>query len=312
MGGFSVPEPPPEKSQYGYEGDELVSSREVQGDKVISKQIPKAEEEANKKRREEDLIAVEQMMKDFLPGLNTVDPELQKSIDEQSGIMTSQAQENLNKSYQDSIQQLRAMAANRFGSTENTYYDRNFNDLNKQLAAQQAQIAKDIEARRSDLQQQELANRANYYNTLQAQAGNLRQGINDFRDQQANRYNQQVQSAQLSNNFDANNYNTKMNGEIASNQQKNSIWGSIFSDIALKENITPTTPVLDKLNALGVYDYNYKATPNNRTRGIMAQELEQVLPEAVSTDVSGYKQIDPAALVPVLVKAIQELNAKIK
>lgn len=314
MGGMpSQPAPPPEKSQYTYEGDELVTSKEVQGDKVITKQIPKREEVENKKRREEDLKAAEAMMKEFLPTLNTVDPGLQQSMEEEAQLMTSSAQENLDKSYQSAIQALRGVAAGRFGSTENAFYDRQMNDLNQQLAQQKGQLAKDIEGRKSDLKQQELANRQAYYGGMQSWANNLRQGVNDFRDLQAQRYNQNLQSSSLSNNFDAQNYSTQgqmYQAEVQAAAQKQAGIFGMFSDARLKENIRPTESVLDKLDNLGVYDYNYTFEPSQH-KGLIAQEVEQVFPEAVGEHYTGYKMINQAELIPVLFQAIKELKDRL-
>ncbi len=45
--------------------------------------------------------------------------------------------------------------------------------------------------------------------------------------------------------------------------------------------------------------------------GLIAQELETVFPEVVSTDDKGYKSVDYPALVPVLIRAVQELNERV-
>ena len=44
---------------------------------------------------------------------------------------------------------------------------------------------------------------------------------------------------------------------------------------------------------------------------MIAQELEEVLPEAVTTRKSGYLAVDYDRVVPLLVEAIKELNAKV-
>ena len=63
------------------------------------------------------------------------------------------------------------------------------------------------------------------------------------------------------------------------------IMGAI-SDVRAKENITP----VGKYKGMNVYDFNYKWSPE-RHRGLMAQEVEQVKPEAVG-DINGLKYID--------------------
>lgn len=62
--------------------------------------------------------------------------------------------------------------------------------------------------------------------------------------------------------------------------------GLIFSDARLKSDIVKvgTHPL-----GVGVYDYTKFG---KRERGVMAQEVEQVKPDAVSTHESGYKQVN--------------------
>jgi len=59
-----------------------------------------------------------------------------------------------------------------------------------------------------------------------------------------------------------------------------------ISDVRVKENIAP----VGKYKGLNVYDFNYKWSPE-RHRGLMAQEVEQVKPEAVG-EINGLKYID--------------------
>jgi hypothetical protein len=46
--------------------------------------------------------------------------------------------------------------------------------------------------------------------------------------------------------------------------------------------------------------------------GVLAQEVQAVLPEAIHTDTNGYLRVSYDRLVPVLLEAIKELNARIK
>jgi hypothetical protein len=83
------------------------------------------------------------------------------------------------------------------------------------------------------------------------------------------------------------------------------------SDITLKDNIQILENPLNKINQLSGYTFNWKK--NNRPAvGIMAQEVEQVFPEMVTTGVDGYKRVNYDALVPVLIEAVKELSKKIK
>ena len=46
--------------------------------------------------------------------------------------------------------------------------------------------------------------------------------------------------------------------------------------------------------------------------GVLAQELEQVLPELVNTGSDGYKAVNYAQLTPVLIEAIKEQQQQIE
>lgn len=89
------------------------------------------------------------------------------------------------------------------------------------------------------------------------------------------------------------------------------------SDQRLKENIRTTQFGLEALKAIKVYDYNFKADPKKSlSTGVLAQELHKVYPQAVMVGDANVKskpwQVDYSKLVPVLVRSVQELNAKIE
>ena len=46
--------------------------------------------------------------------------------------------------------------------------------------------------------------------------------------------------------------------------------------------------------------------------GVIAQEVEKVLPEAVTTRENGYKAVDYQKLIPLLIEAIKELSAEVE
>jgi len=93
-----------------------------------------------------------------------------------------------------------------------------------------------------------------------------------------------------------------------------------LSDGRLKENIRNATEGLDVINALRPIRYDWKTGFGNDRKnqlGFVAQEVEAVFPDAVSEwsktegDEEAYKTVGPGALIPVLVKAIQELTARV-
>ena len=82
------------------------------------------------------------------------------------------------------------------------------------------------------------------------------------------------------------------------------------SDYRLKKDLKDFNG-LEKLSAIKVYDFLWKGT-EIRDKGVLAHELAKVLPLAVSGEKDGEKMqgVDYSKIVPVLVKAIQELKAE--
>lgn len=90
------------------------------------------------------------------------------------------------------------------------------------------------------------------------------------------------------------------------------------SDVRLKKNIFPIESALDKILQLkGItYEWNDDKTGFERPAGFQygftAQNVQQVFPELVSTDVQGYLQTAYGTYDPVMVEAIRELVSKIE
>jgi hypothetical protein len=104
------------------------------------------------------------------------------------------------------------------------------------------------------------------------------------------------------------------NGNV---QNTNNSYGAI-SDRKLKENITNATPKLENLNRLRVVNYNLIGSELKQI-GLIAQEVEQVFPGLVeeTPDVDPdtkeptgtvTKSVKYSVLVPMLLKAVQELT----
>lgn len=84
------------------------------------------------------------------------------------------------------------------------------------------------------------------------------------------------------------------------------------SDYRLKEDFKSFNG-LDKINKINVYDFKWKNS-EERMDGVIAHELQEIIPYAVSGKKDGkYMQgVDYSKIVPVLVQAIKELNAKLE
>jgi hypothetical protein len=83
------------------------------------------------------------------------------------------------------------------------------------------------------------------------------------------------------------------------------------SDRRLKENIKPIRDSVDVIRNLNGYYYNFKGE-SIPTGGVMAQELQKVLPEAVLAHPSGSLMVNYAAVTAVLVDAVGKLLDRIE
>lgn len=88
------------------------------------------------------------------------------------------------------------------------------------------------------------------------------------------------------------------------------------SDERLKENIRPSAKGLADVMKIRVSDYNYKASPGHDETGFIAQQLEDIVPDAVTPGgADPAKQpwtVDYGRVTPMLTKAIQEQQAEIE
>lgn len=87
------------------------------------------------------------------------------------------------------------------------------------------------------------------------------------------------------------------------------------SDQRLKTNISNIQSPLNKTLQLRPVHYSLLNTNQEKSSkediGFIAQELENIIPEAVSTDDSGNKMVNYRTIIPILTGAIQELSTKI-
>ena len=92
--------------------------------------------------------------------------------------------------------------------------------------------------------------------------------------------------------------------------------GYTISDRRWKTNITPLKDALSMVTQLqGVsFDWKRKEFPemhfgDGQQIGFVAQDVEKVLPQIVSTDNKGYKNVSYESVIPVLTEAVKELKA---
>ena len=89
---------------------------------------------------------------------------------------------------------------------------------------------------------------------------------------------------------------------------------STTSDRRLKDNIQPITDATEKLMTMNPVTHTWISSPDEpRVHGFIAQEMQEVVPEAISGDKDSEEMMsmDYGRITPVLVAALQEANKKI-
>ena len=107
-------------------------------------------------------------------------------------------------------------------------------------------------------------------------------------------------------------YNGSTKGTISTNGS--AVAYNTSSDYRLKQNEIAVWDGTTVLKQLKPYKFNWKADPTGEAvQGFFAHEVAEVIPEVVSGEKDGEEMqgIDHSKLVPLLVKTIQELEARI-
>ena len=80
-----------------------------------------------------------------------------------------------------------------------------------------------------------------------------------------------------------------------------------FSDKALKENIVKTKYGIDKLRQVNIYQYNFKGEKDTKI-GVIAQELQNIYPKAVSKASNGYLSVNSDWILFSMVQALKDVD----
>lgn len=106
--------------------------------------------------------------------------------------------------------------------------------------------------------------------------------------------------------------NLLVDGNIRS---KKDIIGFTTSDESLKDNKKCIEGALDKTKQINGYEFDWNDKQDTYTGhdvGVIAQEVEKVVPEVVDTREDGTKAVKYDKLVPLLIESIKELTAKVE
>ncbi len=107
--------------------------------------------------------------------------------------------------------------------------------------------------------------------------------------------------------------NSTTNGRI---DASNDIVAFSTSDVRLKDNIKSIDKALDKVNSIqGIeFDWIEKEEVHGNSGhdiGVIAQEIEKILPDVVTTRDNGYKAVKYEKIVPLLIEAIKDLSKQV-
>ena len=113
--------------------------------------------------------------------------------------------------------------------------------------------------------------------------------------------------ANSSNNFI---FSVQDNGTV---RAANDIIAFYSSDKNLKTNIQPLSNPIEKIKQIGGYEFDWKPESDHTGHdvGVIAQEIESILPEVVTTRDNGYKAVRYEKIVPLLIEAIKEQQKQI-
>ena len=88
------------------------------------------------------------------------------------------------------------------------------------------------------------------------------------------------------------------------------------SDRRLKDEIQPISDPISKINQIGGYSFVWNSEKQNiyngKDYGVIAQEIEEILPELVQTRENGYKAVKYDKLVSLLIEGIKELSKEVE
>ena len=116
--------------------------------------------------------------------------------------------------------------------------------------------------------------------------------------------------------YDSFGVGTAASGTTGEIRATNDITAFYSSDKRLKDNITPITEPLSKLSQLGGYTFDWIPkegihSHEGRDVGVIAQEIEEVLPEVTTTRDNGYKAVRYEKIVPLLIECIKAQQTQI-
>lgn len=128
-----------------------------------------------------------------------------------------------------------------------------------------------------------------------------------------------ITSAKIANDditFKQNVYIGEAGGPVSSGNLyvRGDIYAFYTSDERLKDNIVRIPSALDKVVSLSgnIFEWNEKSGKSGEDVGVIAQEVQRVLPQAVIQRDTGYLAVGYEKLIPLLIEAVKELKQEIE
>lgn len=141
-----------------------------------------------------------------MPNINVFSDDTVKNLNNQVNAYLNQGINTIQNTYTPMIREMQNDIARRFGNVNNSIFMDNLNDIESQRAAAMSNLAQNIEAKRSELVNNELSNRYNYLSFL-----------NNYQNQA---YNNMLSTLGLSNNL-LNTNNSHLNSKTSASNNSN-------------------------------------------------------------------------------------------
>jgi hypothetical protein len=303
-------------------GGETKAKTYSEGGNVVNEYVENDAEKALRKQREKYLS-------DYLGKVNTFTPEFYQNLNNQLEAQTKQGVKLINETYNPMFSALKTDIAGRFGSFANSSFLDGLNKIEAQRVNAVEKLAQDVLLNQVKLESDQTDKNYSFLNMLNGMQNDYLDnvykatGTASSEAKTANAANNTAYQTALANYYKQNTLNSKNNDQTAEMMkvaaqlavQYGPEIAAAFSDRNLKKNITPIKDEDKILERLKAYKYEYdrsksSALPEGEKIGLMAQEVEKVLPQAVTQTPIG-KAVDYAQIIPVLVGALNELSAKI-
>jgi uncharacterized protein with von Willebrand factor type A (vWA) domain len=238
MGGkMSMPEPK-EPTWYDteiWENGTLKAKQHKVGNTIKQENIHTPEEQALTKRREEGITYYTKEIPKFEEKLNVFDPNWLAEIQQQGKTYQEGQTTKFNDEYTPAYNDLVEESVKKFGTTNSSWFMDELSKLEKIKQQTYKDISSEATQKETDFKQTELTNRQNFLDNMRKSQSALQQGQNDFDAKQAQKLQANAElgekASDITNNYNASIYNTRMQGYVAQQQMRRSLLSSMFGGI---------------------------------------------------------------------------------